>query len=159
MVREDEIRDGLIKQFNALEGKIRIQRPRRMWAQVEASDFASVLDYARNKQGFVILCTMTGLDKGENLGVLYHLSREDGIMLNIEVTVPRANPVIRTVTTVFPGADIYEREIVDLFGFKVEGLAPGFRYPLTDDWPQGQYPLRKDWKLDPSLKTGTIREE
>jgi membrane-bound hydrogenase subunit beta len=24
-------------------------------------------------------------------------------------------------------------------------LPEGFRYPLPDDWPANQYPLRKDW--------------
>jgi Ni,Fe-hydrogenase III component G len=158
MAKEEEIQASISNQFKALEGKIRIQRARRMWVEVEKDQFETVLDYLRKSQGFVILCTMTGLDKGENLGVIYHLAREDGIMLNVEVSVPKANPVIKTVTGVFPGADHYEREIVDLLGFKVEGLAPGFRYPLTDDWPAGQYPLRKDWKLDPSLKTGKIEE-
>ncbi|HVP58582.1 MAG TPA: NADH-quinone oxidoreductase subunit C [bacterium] len=158
MAKEEEISESLGRQFPALGGKIRIQRARRMWVEVERADFETVLEYLRKSQGFVILCTMTGLDKGENLGVIYHLAREDGIMLNVEVYVPKADPVIKTVTGVFPGADHYEREIVDLLGFKVEGLAPGFRYPLTDDWPAGQYPLRKDWKLDPSFKTGKIEE-
>jgi Ni,Fe-hydrogenase III component G len=30
----------------------------------------------------------------------------------------------------------------------VEGLPAGNRYPLTDDWPADQFPLRKDWKPD-----------
>ena len=148
MPKEDEIRQSLMEQFHMPEDKVRIQRVRRMWARVEASEFTSVLDYLRGKQGFVILCTITGLDEGENLGVLYHLAREDGIMLNVEVTVPKANPAIKTVTAIFPGADMYEREIVDLLGVQVEGLAPGFRYPLTDDWPKNQYPLRKDWNVE-----------
>jgi Ni,Fe-hydrogenase III component G len=38
---------------------------------------------------------------------------------------------------------------MDLLGIKVEGLPEGRRYPLPDNWPQGQYPLRKDW--DPSV--------
>ena len=158
MAKEEEIQQSLTRQFPALEGKLKLQRARRMWVEVALPDFESVLDYLRKSQGFVILTTMTGLDKGEYLGVIYHLAREDGIMLNVEVSVPKADPVIKTVTGVFPGADHYEREIVDLLGFKVEGLAPGFRYPLTDDWPAGQYPLRKDWKLDPSLETGKIEE-
>jgi hypothetical protein len=28
----------------------------------------------------------------------------------------------------------------------VEGLVPGVRYPLPEDWPQGDHPLLKDWK-------------
>jgi Ni,Fe-hydrogenase III component G len=35
---------------------------------------------------------------------------------------------------------------VDLLGIKVNGLASGHRYPLPDNWPKGEYPLRKDWK-------------
>jgi len=37
---------------------------------------------------------------------------------------------------------------MDLFGAKVEGLPEGPRYPLPDDWPKNQFPLRKDWKPD-----------
>ena len=48
----------------------------------------------------------------------------------------------------FPGAELYERELVDMFGISVEGLPAGNRYPLPDDWPQGQHPLRKDWKKE-----------
>jgi membrane-bound hydrogenase subunit beta len=52
------------------------------------------------------------------------------------------------VTGMFPAADCYERELVDLLGFEVQGLPPGNRYPLPDGWPDGQHPLLKDWKID-----------
>ena len=41
---------------------------------------------------------------------------------------------------------IYERELVDLLGARVEGLVPGVRYPLPEGWPEGDHPLLKDWK-------------
>jgi Ni,Fe-hydrogenase III component G len=63
---------------------------------------------------------------------------------------PKSNPVIKTITNYFPAAHIYERELEDMFGAKVEGLTPGHRYPLPDGWPVGQYPLRKDWKQEKS---------
>ena len=50
------------------------------------------------------------------------------------------------MTGKFSNAEYYEKELVDLLGFRVEGLPPGPRYPLPDDWPEGQYPLRKEWK-------------
>jgi Ni,Fe-hydrogenase III component G len=68
------------------------------------------------------------------------------ILINLKTSAPKENPQIKSITQYFPSAEIYERELVDLFGAKVEGLAPGNRYPLTDDWPPGEYPLRKDWK-------------
>jgi len=30
-------------------------------------------------------------------------------------------------------------------GVRIQGVADGNRYPLPDGWPEGQYPLRKDW--------------
>ena len=47
----------------------------------------------------------------------------------------------------FPGAEPYERELADMFGIKIDGLKPGRRYPLPDDFPADQHPLRKDWKV------------
>jgi Ni,Fe-hydrogenase III component G len=34
----------------------------------------------------------------------------------------------------------------DLLGIEFEGLSAGNRYPLPDDWPAGDHPLRKNWK-------------
>jgi membrane-bound hydrogenase subunit beta len=35
-----------------------------------------------------------------------------------------------------------------LLGAQVEGLPQSSRYPLPDNWPKGQFPLRKDWKAE-----------
>ncbi len=64
----------------------------------------------------------------------------------MRVRVPRGKPALQTVTGRFPGGADYERELVDLLGFEVTGLPPGRRYPLPDDWPVDQKPLRKDWQ-------------
>jgi Ni,Fe-hydrogenase III component G len=138
----------LIKKFGFLEGKVRVQRKRRVSAEVDRLKFKDVFEYAISELKFVILCTITGLDEGANLSFIYHLSTEDGIVLNIKISVPKENPVIKTITGYFPAADIYEREVMDLLGAKVEGLPPGNRYPLMDEWPKDAYPLRKDWKQD-----------
>ena len=67
-------------------------------------------------------------------------------MLSLRTKIPASSPIINTVAGLFPGSQSYERELEDMFGIKVEGLAPGRRYPLPDDWPDGNYPLRKAWK-------------
>ena len=148
MNTEEEIQQDLIKNFNFLEDKIRISRVRRIFFEVPADKLEEVLEFLMNKINFKILCTMTGLDEGITLGIIYHLARKDGIMINMKMSVPKDNPVVKTITNYFPAAEYYEREIVDLLGAKVEGLPEGSRYPLPDGWPEGQYPLRKDWKSD-----------
>ena len=146
MSPEQQIELDLAKTFPILQGKIRIQRPRRIFVDVPSERFAEVFDYLVKRAGFTILCTITGLDLGEKLGALYHLAQESGIVLTVAIAVPKEAPVLQTVSSTFPAADAYEREMVDLLGMQVQGLQPGNRYPLPDDWPAGQYPLRKDWK-------------
>jgi len=143
---EEKIRLQLIQKFNLAQDKIKITRARRIFCEIDYAIFPQVLEYLFRELKFIFLCSLTGFDEGEKLAVMYHLAQEREIMVNVKVVVDKSKPVIKTVTHFYPCADVYEREIVDLLGFVVEGLPPGNRYPLTDDWPQGEYPLRKDWK-------------
>jgi len=154
MSQEEIIKEGLLKKFNYLEGSVNIVRPRRMSIEVGLDNFMPVFAYLVKDMRLSHLCTITGLDEQEKLGFIYHLTGESGVMVNLKTSVAKASPLIKTVTSYFPGAEIYERELEDLFGAKVSGLAQGNRYPLTDDWPVGQFPLRKDWKASPEAEKG-----
>ena len=147
MSEENAIKSQLVEKFGFLN-EMTIPRPRRIFADVPLGKFSEVFDYAVKQMKFSILCTITGLDEGATLGFIYHLARPSGIVLNLHTKAPKEKPVIKTVTSYFPAADAYERELVDLLGAKVEGLPEGNRYPLPDGWPAGQYPLRKDWKVE-----------
>lgn len=105
-----------------------------------------VFDYLVKQGGFSALSAITGLDEGAAIAVIYHLCKEGSIILNLKVRLSRENPAINTVTPYFPSAEVYERELMDLLGIKVSGLAAGHRYPLPDTFPQNEFPLRKDWK-------------
>jgi Ni,Fe-hydrogenase III component G len=148
---EQKLVEILVGKFEFLADKVRIQRSRRIVAEIDAAHFEDVLIYAMHNLQFTILCTITGLDEGQTMGFIYHLAREDGIMLNLKLIVPKNDLVLKTITHYFPNAEIYERELVDLLGVKVEGLLEGNRYPLPDSWPQGEYPLRKDWKSSKNI--------
>ncbi len=144
---EEDIKQKLLSRFGLDGDSARIQRVRRISAQIDYPRFRQALEYAVRELDFPMLCTITGLDEGENFSFIYHLGREDGVILNLKTGIPKGDPRLKTITDFFPNAEIYEREIADLLGVKVEGLPPGHRYPLTDDWPAGEYPLRKDWKM------------
>jgi Ni,Fe-hydrogenase III component G len=144
--KEESLRLRLLASFPFLEGRVVVQRERRVWVEIDYPRFREVFDLVSGELGFGSLCIITGLDEGEELGFLYHLASEEGIVISLHTRAPKSMPRIATVTDRFPAAHIYERELADLLGAEVEGLPPGNRYPLTDDWPQGQYPLRKDWK-------------
>jgi membrane-bound hydrogenase subunit beta len=144
MPEETSIQQSLIAKFPYLQDKITNPRERRMFAEVSQDKFAEVFDHLFKRMGFTILCSMTGLDLGTSIGVIYHMANEKGVILNLCTSVPKDAPVLQTVTSAFPAADAYEREIMDLLGATVQGLPPGNRYPLPDGWPEGVYPLRKD---------------
>jgi Ni,Fe-hydrogenase III component G len=148
MSAEENIKQGLVDRFSFLEGRISLPRPRRLSCEVDYGNFPAVFDFAVKELQFCHLCTITGLDEQDKLSFIYHLGKDSGVVLSIKTSVSKENPVLKTVTDYFLSADIYERELRDLFGAKVEGLPAGNRYPLTDDWPADQFPLRKDWKPD-----------
>ena len=145
MANETAIQEQLQQQFPYMKDKIRIARERRLFADVPVANLAEVFDHLVRRMDFSILCTITGLDLGASLGVIYHLARPSGEVFNLSTSVDKAAPTLQTVISYFPAAEAYERELVDLLGMQVQGLPPGTRYPLNDDWPVGQYPLRKDW--------------
>jgi len=144
--KEETISAELLAQFPFLDGQVKIQRARRLWLETPADQFDAVFERLVDGFGFRILCAITGLDEGENFAFIYHLAKEDGTVAGLKVKILKTNSKWKSVGAKFPGGIIYEREIADLLGVQFEGLPPGPRYPLPDGWPEGQYPLRKDWQ-------------
>ncbi len=55
---------------------------------------------------------------------------------------------IPSITPEIKGANWAEREAMDMLGIEFEGHPEPRRLILPDDWPEGVYPLRKDFKYD-----------
>jgi Ni,Fe-hydrogenase III component G len=146
MTEEEKIKQELEEGFAYLKDLVIIKRKGRIFADISLEKFAEVFDYSVKQMRFETISAITGIDTGNGFSVIYHLNREGKIMLNLKVDLSKEYPEVNTVTAYFPSADIYEREIVDLLGIKVNGLSEGNRYPLPDKWPKDEYPLRKDWK-------------
>jgi NADH-quinone oxidoreductase subunit D len=84
------------------------------------------------------------------------ISRRARIRLNVAVGASDAN--VPSLTTVYPGANFYEREVYDLFGIRFGGHPFMHRILLPEQY-QG-HPLRKDFPLgyEPVEFTHTVRE-
>ena len=140
---ENVLRD-LVAKFPALDGHVIVQRD-RVWVEVDRKAFAPVFEHLAKALGFSNLLMITGLDVGTDLEFIYHLARSRGGITNVKVRCPKGESH-RTITGIFPGGGIYERELIDLLGARIEGLPEGSRYPLPDNWPKDEHPLLKDWK-------------
>jgi NADH-quinone oxidoreductase subunit C len=79
--------------------------------------------------------------------VSYHiLSHGLKKRLRLRVFVPSDDPVIDSITPVWPSANFYEREVYDLFGVRFAGHPNLRRIMLPDEW-EG-HPLRKDYPVE-----------
>lgn len=146
--KEEQMKAALEKDFKAAGALV--QRKNRVWAEIEPARLPDVMAWLK-AQGFDHLATVTGFDEGENLGAYYHVT-DTKMLVNLKVKTPRAAPVLPSVLKVFPGGLSYEQELQDMLGIKVEGLPAGLRrYPLDEDFPKDEYPLRKDWKIEEYL--------
>ncbi len=148
MSEEEKIKQELEEKYSFLSGAITVKRRGRIFADIPLDKFEQVFSYIVNQLHFDAISTITGMDLVDSFYVLYHLHRKGSIVFTLKVKVSKENPTIKSVSGVFPSAEMYERELMDLLGMKVEGLPEGRRYPLPDNWPKDEHPLLKNWNKD-----------
>jgi len=90
----------------------------------------------------------TGIDSDDCFEVLYHYAYDEtGCMVTLKAFIrDRQNPAIESIAPFLPGAEWIEREIHDILGIDFKNHPDMRRLILSDDWPEGVYPLRKDAK-------------
>ena len=98
------------------------------------------------------------VDYKDRIEVVYHLfsyKHRHGAVLKVKL--PRENPSIETVESVWKSANWMEREIFDLLGVTFEGHSDMRRILMPEDWIG--HPLRKDF-VEPAEYHGisTVRE-
>ena len=143
---ESDIQNKLKEAFAEQITEVKIPRERRMFVQVPLPLVKQVIEYLKQDFDMSHITTITAIDVGEDIEVLYHFLCQ-GLTLSLRTFVPKANPVIDTITPIMPGAILYEREIQDLLGLKVKEHPDPRRLVLPEDWEEGVYPLRKDYKV------------
>ena len=144
MSLEHEIKGKLKEAFKDKILEVKIPREHRIFVTVPLAQSKEVIKYLKENFGMTHITTITAIDVGDNIEVIYHLF-SNGVSINLRTSAPKDNPVIDTITDVLPGAILYEREIQDLLGIKVKDHPDPRRLVLPEDWPEGVYPLRKDW--------------
>jgi len=78
--------------------------------------------------------------------VVYQLySTKKNHRLRLRVPVPESDPVVRTVTALWKGADWYERYCWDMYGIRFEGHPDPRRLYMYEEFVG--HPLRKDYPL------------
>jgi len=100
---------------------------------------------SNDQTSFDYLFCLSGVDWGEQLGVVYHLeSIKHRHILVVKVkTADRINPILDSVWNIWKTAEFHEREVFDFFGIIFNNHPNLKRLFLTEEW-EG-FPLRKDY--------------
>ena len=83
------------------------------------------------------------------LSVVHIFSRDkQKQFISLRADVAENGAEVDSITPVVAGANWSERECQDLVGVKARGHPDPRRLIVADDWPEGVYPLRKDFPHD-----------
>jgi len=117
--------------------------------EIAPAKIASVCGFLKYDQQFIRVSTVTAVDRypaEPRFEVVYELhSVACNQRLRLKCRLPGGNPEIESVTSVWRGANWYEREVFDLFGIRFLNHPDLRRIMMPDDW-EG-HPLRKDYPI------------
>jgi NADH-quinone oxidoreductase subunit C len=133
-----EIKEG--KQF--LEVKVPASSLYRLAKQLKENQETS----------FDFLFCITGVDYGQDLGVVYHLRstrHNHTVVLKTRIS-DRENPQLDSVADIWRTAEFHEREVFDLLGIKFTNHPDLRRFFLSTSYG---FPLRKDFVDDINIVT------
>lgn len=105
---------------------------------------------AAKNAGYNFLEDVTAVDwypSEPRFQITYHiLSHGLKERIRLAARISGDNPVIDSITSVWPSANFYEREVFDLFGVTFAGHPRLTRIMMPDNW--NGHPLRKDYPVE-----------
>ena len=117
--------------------------------EIAAAKINSICGFLKYDQQFVRLSTVTAVDRWPTeprFEVVYHLhSIERNDRVRLKCRIGGEAPQIESVTSVWRGANWYEREVFDLFGIRFTNH-PNLRRIMMPEEFEG-HPLRKDYPV------------
>ncbi|ADT84463.1 NADH-quinone oxidoreductase subunit C [Thermococcus barophilus] len=127
----------------------KLPHPRkRVWIEVDRERFKELVRFLKEVNPTAQFSIIIAEDRGDRLTAKYHWEMfwEQGESLSVIVgtSCPKNDPVLPTITDIFPSSLPYEREVQEFLGIKYEGIPDPRRLFLPDDFPEGIYPLRLD---------------
>ena len=128
--------------------------------RVDKADLPGAVHLVEERGG--VLLTVCGADersRGRGFGLYYVFSfGKDGGFATLATTVDEDDPTFPSVTPFCEAAHWDEREIADLLGVVPLGHPDPRPLVLPDDWPEGLFPLRKDFPAGERPPLAAARE-
>lgn len=142
-----QLKDHLGEQVISVEERT----PGRIYAEVKPGAMAPGAGWLFTERGARFVITV-GVDKRPLNGhfkALHIFSFDkDQLFLTLCAELDAEHPEIDSITPRVPAANWAERELHDVIGVEVKGHPDPRRLLLADDWPEGVFPLRRDFPYD-----------
>ncbi|MAS51439.1 MAG: NADH-quinone oxidoreductase subunit C [Chloroflexi bacterium] len=136
-----EIEDILSSSFNN-----QIESLGNDYVQISNENSLDIFNYLKIEQKYELLSSVTSVDRISHFEVVYHLTslqKNESLVIKIKCGEGRIDPKVKSVISVWRGAELQEREIYDLMGIMFEGHPNMKRLLLWENF-EG-HPLRKDF--------------
>jgi Ni,Fe-hydrogenase III component G len=145
MTREEVLGD-LRKKFKDDIIEVLDKSPKRVYIEIKPESIIQVASYIF-KDLKARFNTASGVDTRYHIEILYHFFIEDiNLLISLRVKLQKPKLEIDSLSTIFEGANWIEREIHEILGINFKGHPDLRKLLLPDDWPDGVYPLRRDYK-------------
>lgn len=120
--------------------------PKRIYIEIKKESLVRVVLHVFRELG-ARFNIASGLDARDHLEMLYHFTFDkSNATFTFRVKLDKSNPEIDSLAPYFEGANWIERETAEILGVKFKNHPDMRRLLLPDEWPQGVYPLRRDYK-------------
>jgi Ni,Fe-hydrogenase III component G len=142
----DEVVEGIKNKFGDAIVEVFEKTPRRTYITVNPDNLPDVAEYVYKDLGARFQIA-SGTHLVDCFEILYHfaLDASDRIV-NLRVKLDLEKPSIESCAKRVPATEWIEREMHELLGIEFRNHPDMRHLLLTDDWPEGNYPLRRDWK-------------
>lgn len=120
--------------------------PRRVYVDVKPSALVRMVGYIFKELG-ARFNIASGMDARHHMEILYHFTLEEiDLLVSLRVTLEKSHLEIDSIAPLFEGANWIERELNEVLGITFKGHPDMRKLLLPDDWPEGVYPLRRDYQ-------------
>ncbi|MDD4909698.1 MAG: NADH-quinone oxidoreductase subunit C [Candidatus Omnitrophica bacterium] len=146
MDREDVLKD-IEERFSGDIVDISDRSPKRVYIEIKPDSLRKVARYVFRGLG-ARFNIASGVDMRYHMEILYHFTVEEiDLVISLRVKLDKDKPLeIDSIAPDMEAANWIEREIHEILGVDFKGHPDLRRLLLPDNWPEGVYPLRRDYE-------------
>lgn len=144
-----KIQETILQTFPDLIDHMRVEHIHELYIEIPPERIREVSVFLHQEMGYSLL-SMIGMDQ-RNEGGFFSLRHtfgdyEHGILITTIAKLAPDTPEFSSIADVVHSAALYEREVKEMYGLEPIGHPNGSPLILHGNWPEGVYPLRKDFK-------------